>query len=472
MVHHRVRSIDPFPLNLDAIRVELGVPGDFSAAVLAAAQAARSSPVLPNVDATNIDLVTIDPPGSLDLDQAVGIEASSDGGWLVHYAIADVAAWVPPGSALDLEARRRTQTFYAPDLRVPLYPPVLGEGAASLLPDGPRPAVLWSIHVDGDGTTKDVELRRAMVRSRARLSYAEVQQALDAGDPPATLREFPRLGRALEADARRRGAIELGLPEQQVVRDDAGNWTVTLRKDLPIEHWNAQVSLLTGRAAAALMLNGGIGILRTLPDADADAVPRLRRAAASLAISWPATVDPGTLLAGLDMENPKHAAFADLAAELLRGAAYTAFKGDAPDQPGHAGIGGPYAHVTAPLRRLVDRFATETCVALSTGAPVPEWVDQALNTLPEAMKVGDSLAKKLDRQAVDAAEAFVLQDRIGEVFSAEVIEAGDKFGTIVISDPAIRARCDDPNLPLGGSINVRCTVADLTKRAVRFQRVG
>src|SRR5690606_32301799 len=117
----------------------------------------------------DLDLVTIDPPGSKDLDQAIAIEERGDG-WRVSYAIADVGAWVRPGDPIDQEARQRTQTFYAPDRRVPLHPPILGEDAASLLPDGPRPAALWTIDVAADGTTVAAQVRRAMVRSRAQLT--------------------------------------------------------------------------------------------------------------------------------------------------------------------------------------------------------------------------------------------------------------------------------------------------------------
>lgn len=471
MVSHRVRPLAPVPLDFDAIRAELSIPGPFPPAVLAAADEAAASRPATSDDATDLDLVTIDPPGSMDLDQAVGIEATPDGGWIVRYAIADVASWVTPGGAIDVEARARTQTYYAPDHRVPLHPDRLGEGAASLLPDGPRPAALWTIEVNADGTTGTVDLRRAMVRSRARLDYAGVQAALDAGDAPACIAEFPRLGAALLADARRRHAIELGLPEQQVVQQADGTWTVTLRKDLPVESWNAQVSLLTGRAAAGIMLAGGIGILRTLPAAPQGAVDRLRRAAKNLGITWPKGADPGAVLAALDLDQPRHAAFADLAGELLRGAGYTTFRGTPPEDHDHAGIGGPYAHVTAPLRRLVDRFATEVCLALHAGEPVPAWVDEALDTLPDLMREGDGRAKKLDRSIVDATEAFVLQGRVGDTFPAEVIESGDDYGTIVVDDPAIRARCNGRDLPLGETIQVRCVTADVATRTVRFERV-
>ncbi len=465
------------------------MPGEFPGEVLAEADEAARRPNLPDRDATHLDLVTIDPPGSRDLDQAVAVEVRAGGGWRVHYAIADVAAWVPPEGAVDREARARTQTYYAPDRRTPLHPPVLGEQAASLLPDGPRPAVLWTIDVEADGTTATVDVARAVVRSRAQLTYAQVQADLDAGSAPASVAALPDLGAALLADARRRGAIDLGLPEQVVTQADDGSWNLSLRADLPVEHWNAQVSLLTGRAAARLMLDAGVGVLRTLPTPDPAQLPRLRHAAANLGVAWPAGADPGAVLAALDPSQPRHAAFADLAAELLRGAAYTLVTApgavaspadpappDAtpatPGDPGHAGVGGPYAHVTAPLRRLVDRFATEVCLAVSTGTDVPPWVLAALADLPEQMAEGDRRSRQLDRAVVDATEALVLASRVGQVFPAAVVETGDRFGTVVLDEPAVRGRCDTRHLPLGAEIHVRCTEADVATRSVRFERVS
>ncbi|MEO6988694.1 MAG: RNB domain-containing ribonuclease [Aquihabitans sp.] len=472
MAPHRVRSIPPVPLDFDVLRSDVGIPGPFPPEVLAAAAEATGSPTLPTVDATDIDLVTIDPPGSRDLDQAVGIEDRGDDGWRVHYAIADVGAWVQPGGVIDVSARARTQTFYAPDVRIPLHPPALGESAASLLPDGPRPAALWTIDVSPDGSTAAVDVRRAMVRSRAQLTYAEVQDDVNHGRLTGPIASLPALGAALLADARRRQAIDLGLPEQEVVQTADGHWTVRLRADLPVEEWNAQVSLLTGRAAASLMLDAGIGILRTLPAADPEAFPRLRDAARNLGISWPEGIHPGEVLASLDTSLPRHAAFADLAAELLRGAGYTPLNGIRPADPGHAGVGAPYAHVTAPLRRLVDRFGTETCLAIAAGQAVPLWVSEALPALSDLMADGDKRSRKLDRAVVDVTEAFVLQDRVGEVFPAAVVETGRKAGTVVLDEPAVRGRCDTRDLPLGEEIHVRCTTADVERREVRFERVS
>jgi exoribonuclease R len=162
------------------LRTELGVPGEFSSAALGEAQRAAASPNLPDLDRSDIEFITVDPAGSKDLDQAVHIAAEGDG-FLVSYAIADVAAFVTAGSALDHELRQRGETFYFPDARVPLHPTVLSEGAASLLPDQSAPAALWQIHLDAQGNSTSVEVQRARVKSREQWDYVALQKACDEG---------------------------------------------------------------------------------------------------------------------------------------------------------------------------------------------------------------------------------------------------------------------------------------------------
>jgi len=216
-----------------AIRTEFGLPDTFPPAVLAeaaAAAAVRPAQGPDRVDATDVELVTIDPPGAKDLDQAVGVVRTGRG-FRVHYAIADLGAVVVPGAALDTEVRRRGQTVYLPDGSVPLHPPVLSEDAASLLPDGPRAAVLWRIDLDDAGEPVSVDVRRALVRSRARLDYAGVQATVDAGRIHPAIAALPEVGPLRRALAVRRGAIELELPEQEVERIAGGGWTVQALPD-------------------------------------------------------------------------------------------------------------------------------------------------------------------------------------------------------------------------------------------------
>nr|WP_210737330.1 RNB domain-containing ribonuclease [Cellulomonas hominis] len=452
------------------MRAELGVPDGFPAEVLAeVARVTGAGPSGSRDDATGVPFVTIDPEGSRDLDQAVHLERRGPG-YRLRYAIADVAAWVRPGGALDAEARRRVVTLYAPDGRVPLHPPALSEGAASLLPGQDAPALLWDVDLDADGEPTAVRVGRALVRSRAQLTYAGAQRALDDGTADGTLTLLREVGRLRQAAEVARGGLTLPTPDQEVEVDARGRWTLTSRATLPVEEWNAQVSLLTGMCAARIMLDGRVGVLRTLPPADPRDVERLRRSARALGVPWPDGADHATVVRALDAAVPAQAALLTEATTLLRGAAYVAFDGEVPAQAQHAAIAAPYAHATAPLRRLVDRFVGETCVALAAGAEVPEPVRAALPALPELMAAGDRRASAYERGSVDLVEAALLAGRVGEEFDAVVVDVRDDgaSGVVQLREPPVRGRVVGEALPLGTDVRVRLAEASVAGRTVRF----
>ena len=268
------------------IQEELQVTPEFPAEVITAAKAAVAAPRLPDLDRTDLPLVTIDPPTSMDLDQAMHIVRDGDG-YVVYYAIADLAAFISPGDPIDEEAHRRGQTLYGADSKVPLHPPLISEGAASLLPDQVCPALLWTIKVDETGEGTDVTVERARVRSTAKLDYAGVQRAIDDGSAAESLMLLKEVGELRLAREAARGGVSLPLPEQEVSME-GDRWSLEFRAQLPTEQWNAQISLLTGMAAASLMVYGRVGLLRTLPPADPRDVQRLHRTARALGIDWPA----------------------------------------------------------------------------------------------------------------------------------------------------------------------------------------
>ena len=457
---------------LARIQAELELPSAFPPEVEAAAAHAATHPRQPQLDRTDIALVTIDPPGSMDLDQAMFVERRDGGGYRVCYAIADVAAFVAAGDAVDVEANRRGETLYGADSKIPLHPRVLSEGAASLLPDQVRPALLWTIDLDAGGEGVGVDVRRARVRSRARLDYAGVQQRIDAGqaDPMwAVLREIGEL-RARREQAR--GGVSLPLPEQDVRADD-GHWTVEFRARLPVEDWNEQISLLTGMAAAQLMMQAKVGILRTLPDPDPQAIERLRRTAAALAITWPATLAYPDFVRSLDPSRPSHIAMLTACTSILRGAGYVAFDGSLPTQPRQSALAAEYAHATAPLRRLVDRYAGEVCIAVCAKQPVPAWVAAALPGLPATMQAADRRASQYERAVIDLVEATVMAPHVGDVFEGAIVEIArddPRKGVVMLREPAIEAPVSGgADLPLGASMRVRLVVSDPLARTIRFE---
>ncbi|UFR04768.1 RNB domain-containing ribonuclease [Streptomyces sp. Go40/10] len=461
MPRRRIRATGapeaPLRAALAALRAELGVPEDFPAEVRQAAEEAARDPALPLGDATDIPFFTLDPPGSEDLDQAVHLSRQGTG-YRVRYAIADVAAFVVPGGPLDAEAHRRVTTLYFPDERIPLHPAVLGEGAASLLPGQTRPAVLWTTDLDEAGRTLAVDVRRALVRSRARLDYAGVQRDIDAGtaeEPVALLKEVGRARERLEAE---RGGISLHVPEQEIIEYDHA-YALRYRAPLPADGWNAQLSLLTGMAAADLMLAHGAGILRTLPAAPDGAVARLRRTAIALHIDWPHHMSYAALVRRLDPYDPHHAAFLQECTTLLRGAGYTVFQGGGlPAHTLHAAVAAPYAHCTAPLRRLADRYASELCLAAAAGQDPPDWVLAALDALPARMAEGSRRAGTVERECVDIVEAALLKDRVGDVFDGCVVDVDEHdptVGTVQVLTPAVIGRVEGDRLPLGERLRVR-----------------
>jgi exoribonuclease R len=453
--------------DFDSIRSEFDLRDTFSAEALAEAESAVDRCATDREDRTDIELVTIDPPGSMDLDQAVHVEKSSTG-FVIHYAIADVGAVVTPGGALDTETRARGQTFYLPDGSVPLHPRVLSEGSASLLPDKIRPAALWRIEVDDSGEAVSWTVKRARVRSIARLDYAKVQADFDAGTPHPSIAALGEFGVLRAHAALRRGAIDIALPEQDVVRDGR-SWRIELQERTAVDSWNAEVSLLTGMCAARIMLDARVGLLRTLPPAPDGAVSTLKKTASMLGIDWPDGASAGAVLASLPSDAPETLAMMTQATSLLRGADYVAFDGEVPEMTEHSGIAAPYAHVTAPLRRLSDRFATEVCLAVVAARDVPDWARTALPDLPATMRGSDSTASKVDRACIDLTEASILENRVGEQFSARVLRGSDgkRAAEIFVDTPIVIGKCaGEP--PEGEKVTVRLTVADTTSRRIEF----
>jgi exoribonuclease R len=456
--------------DFSGIRAEFALPADYPTAALVEAEQAVSGSVGPREDATDLPLVTIDPPGAKDLDQAMLLTRRGRG-YRLDYAIADPGHFISPGGALDRESRRRGQTLYLPDELVPLHPPLLSDEAASLLPDEVRPSVLWTIDCDAEGRPVDVRVRRALVRSVAQFDYDTVRDRLVAGTPHPSYALLPELGRLRRELAVSRGAVELQLPEQQAVADSAGGWRLVLRSRVDVEAWNAEMSLLTGMAAAQLMLDAGIGVLRTLPPPDPEAMDSLRRRAHALGVDWPADTSAALVLAGLDPSRPEALAFHVDATRLLRGAGYSVLDvaaGLHAEITTHAGIGAAYAHVTAPIRRLVDRFGTEVCLAVAGGGDVPAWTRAALPELPGLMATSDNLASRVERACLSQVEAWVLAERVGETFPAVVLHAEARGGEVFVADPPVVSRCVGDELPEGERIEVRLAEADPVRRKVTF----
>lgn len=496
-------------LNFRTIAEEFELPEHFPEDVHAEALHATDRYADQRRDLLDVPFVTIDPAGSMDLDQAVNIQdapGGSGGGvdpaggaarWRVRYAIADVAAFVDPAGALMAESLQRGQTMYLPDEPTRLHPAELSEGSASLLPDQTRPAVVWDILLRADGEVAECTVYRALIRSVKRFDYTEVEADMKRGTLHPAIAQLPEVGRARQSSDLRRKAINLRLPSISVERTESDDGTeryvLDIDERLEMNDFNSELSLLAGMCAGEMMVRAGVGILRTLPPAGDKEIAAFDNGARALGFDRSGR-SIGELLADIDASTPRGMALMRDAQTLLRGAGYQHFglvngnaeadaepagadgagsagsAGEAADaEPSiHAGIGGHYAHVTAPLRRLVDRFATEVCLAIANSQPIPEWVTANVDQVLSTMKSSGQTASAVDRACLNLTEAVVLQPWVGQNFNATVLHSdGADKAKILVEQPPILTTC------VGGpdeasTVKVTLVIAEPAARKVRF----
>ena len=444
---------------LALIRQQFQLPAGFPPDVEAeAAQAARRG-IEDHTDATDLPFVTLDPAESRDLDQAFALEeAGSD--ILLHYAIADVGWFVSPGGAIDREAWVRGTSYYLPDGKVPLYPPVLCDGAASLLPDDERAAIIFTVRVDPAGEAKLDGVKRARIRSRAKLAYETVrEEELPVG--------FAELTRRVDAAEQARGAARVEPPEQEVVEQD-GCFQLQLRPQSWAEQKNAALSLATNLTVAEALLQAKTGLFRTMGEPQDWAVRRLRHTARALGLEWPKGESLQQLERRLDQARPADAAMMLAIRRASPAAGYEPFREGV--RPWHAAVAAIYAHATAPLRRLADRYVVEAALAIANGRPVA--APDVFERLPDVMQKADALSSQIAHAVIDLAEAVSLKGREGSEFDAIVTDVDQRGARIQLCSPAVVARLKADGLAPGDELKVKLEGADPETRTVQFSVVG
>jgi len=224
-------------------------------------------------DLLHLPFVTIDNADSRDLDQAIyiehhGVDKAVATAATVYYALADASYYVGPGSALFKEALERTVTYYAPDMAVPMLPRALSEGLVSLNPLERRRALVFSMSLDGDGNVTDTTILRARIKSRAKLSYREVQEFIDQSTSdngkhnphPIANTEFNQsllaletVGRARIQQAERRDVVQYDRSEASVRIDANDHFRIEQRNRYDTERYNEQISLMCNMEGAKLL---------------------------------------------------------------------------------------------------------------------------------------------------------------------------------------------------------------------------
>ena len=436
----------PRAVSLIAIH-QHGIPDDFPDAAVAEADAAGPAPLGGREDLRALPLVTIDPSDARDHDDAVFAAPDDDpanpGGHVLWVAIADVAHYVRPGSALDREARRRGNSTYFPDRVVPMLPDVLSGDLCSLHEGVDRPCVAVRMAISADGEKRGHRFVRGTMRSHASLHYEEVQAAMDGEASERTgplmdgvIRPLYAAHAALAAARARRAPLELDLPERTIRLSDEGEVEEVATKDRLDAHRLIEEFMVLANVSAAetLIAKRTPLLFRVHEEPDPVRLDALREVAegAGLALA------KGQVLRTRDLNRLLAQAEGSGSEEIVSMATLRAMQQAlyAPTNLGHFGLAlASYAHFTSPIRRYADLVVHRALIAAHG------WGDDGL-TPGEAERLEDTAehisgterrSMAAERDTADRYLAAYLSERIGAEFEGTV-SGVQRFGLFVKLD--------------------------------------
>jgi ribonuclease R len=411
-----------------------GIPNVFRGDTLAEAEAARPAGMNKREDWTSLPLITIDPPDAKDHDDAVFAVPDSDsgnkGGFILTVAIADVAHYVTPGSSLDREALERGNSVYFPDRVVPMLPERLSGDLCSLRPGEQRAAIAVRMVIDANGRKRRHSFHRIMMRSRARLHYAQAQAAMDGSPDAATspvldtiLKPLYAAYRALAKARDDRNPLALDIPERKIVLGAHGIVERVVSPDRLDAHKLIEEFMILANVAAAETCEAKrTPLLYRVHDAPSlEKVAALREFLASLGHKLPPSdqlrpADFNRILKrveGTDNERLVHEV-------VLRSQAQAEY--DAVNY-GHYGLQlRRYAHFTSPIRRYADLIVHRALIrALGLGDDgLPDTTPEALAEIGARISAAERRAMAAERETVDRLIANFLADRVGATFRGRI----------------------------------------------------
>ncbi len=281
---------------------------------------------------------------------------------------------------------------------------------------------------------------------------------------------MPELARRAWAAEDRRGASRVDVPQQEVDQGGDGRFELRFRPRHIAEDRNATLSLSANIAIAQALLTHQTGLFRVMDGPDERAIKRLRNTARAYGLSWPAQASLAQFQRMLNPHDPKQAAFGAAVHRAGTGARYDMY--EAGVTPWHVAVAATYAHATAPLRRLADRYVVNATLAIANGQPVPAEMTDAFARLPKVMARADALGGRIERAAVDLAEVALLQGREGETFPAIITDMDERGARIQLRDLPVVARIAAPDTMPGDALNVRLDEADIGHRLARFSVIA
>lgn len=437
---------EPRTVSLIAIAAK-DIPFEFPRPAMHQAERSKAAPMGQRQDLRQVPLVTIDGEDARDFDDAVFAEPDDDpnnpGGWRLLVAIADVSWYVRPDDALDREAQKRGNSVYFPDRVVPMLPEQLSNGWCSLRPREDRPVLAVAMRIDADGKLLGHRFSRAMMRSAARLTYTRVQAAQD-GAPDEEIAPLmtgvirPLYGayRALAANRKARGVIDLDLPERKIVLDAKGRIVDIAARERLDSHKLIEEFMICANVAAAQALEAKRMpcMYRVHEPPDPVKVEALSQFLQTLDVPFTGAgrVRPADFNRVLQRtaESPHARMINEM---ILRSQSQAVYS---PDNAGHFGLAlQRYAHFTSPIRRYADLLVHRALIAgygLGEGG-LPSGSDKDFPELGQAISDAERRAVAAERDAADRYIALFMADRVGASFVGR-INGVTRFGLFVTLD--------------------------------------
>ena len=436
----------PRAVSLIAIH-QHGIPDDFPDAAVAEADTAKPAGLKGREDLRDLPLVTIDPADARDHDDACYAHADdaadNPGGHVIWVAIADVAHYVTPGSALDREAWRRGNSSYFPDRVVPMLPDRLSGDLCSLHEGVPRACLAVRMRITSEGEVKDARFVRGLMRSQASLTYEEVQSAIDGHptDRARTLmddviRPLYAAWNALSRARDKRGPLELDLPERRIILDEDGRVTSVAFRDRLDAHRLIEDFMVTANVAAARTLQKKKTplIFRVHEEPSPDKLDALREVAQSAGL----VLAKGQVLQPKQLNRLLSAAAETDHAELINISTLRSMTQAyySPENFGHFGLAlQAYAHFTSPIRRYADLVVHRALIAAHGWGDDGLTADEIENLERTATHISETERRSMlaERDTTDRYLAAYLSERLGSELTGR-ISGVQRFGAFVKLD--------------------------------------
>ncbi len=440
------RPDDPKALTL-MVAVQASLPITFPPEALEQASRAQPVGIEGRTDLRGFDLVTIDGDDARDFDDAVWATADDDpanpGGHRLLVAIADVAWYVRPDDALDHAARERGNSVYFPDRVIPMLPEALSNDLCSLRPDVERACMAVDMRIDRRGKIIRHRFVRGLMRSRARLTYEQVQAASEGRTDERTaplldpvIRPLYAAYQVLAAARRRRGTIELDLPERRVFLDESGVPVEIRKRERLASHMLIEEFMIAANVAAAEALEaaGEVCLYRIHDKPDPARLESLAQFLERLGIPWSAAAHkPGDFTKLLE-QLADHELRDMIAGFVLRSQAQAVYH---PRNIGHFGLNlKRYAHFTSPIRRYSDLVVHRALIRafkLGAGGLEPGMEGRRLDELASHISRCERRAMEAERRAIERYVALLMSSSVGAVFAGRVTGA-QRFGLFVSLD--------------------------------------